>query len=73
MVAKGHERITSAFILGNVLDIPPDRQTAEPGKRLGQEMHRLGWRGPVTLWIGGRTAGGFERALAGEREPRDVD
>jgi hypothetical protein len=43
-------------IVSKALDIPPDRQTAEHGKRLGQEMRKLGWRGPMALWIGGRTA-----------------
>ena len=46
---------------GEVIGIPPDRQTAEHGKRLGFEMRKLGWQGPKALWLDSRTVKGYER------------
>ena len=36
-VLNVYQRITSAYVLAKVIGIPPDRQTAEHGKRLGFE------------------------------------
>lgn len=57
------ERITSAYVLGKVIGIPPSHQTAEHGKRLGLAMRKHRWDGAKQLWIGGRNARGFERSL----------
>jgi predicted P-loop ATPase len=61
------ERVTSQYVLGKVIGIPADRQTAEHGKRLGAIMRKFGWDGPKALWIGDRTARGYERRI--EQEP----
>ncbi len=58
------ERVTSAYVLGVVLGIPPDRQTPEHGKRLGAAMRKHEWKGPKAIRIGGRVAKGFERPAA---------
>jgi predicted P-loop ATPase len=55
------EQITSAFLLGKVIGIPPSQQTAEQGKRLGFAMRKNGWDGSKSIWIGGRGAKGFDR------------
>lgn len=59
----GFERVTSAYVLWKVIGIPPSQQTPEHGKRLGMAMRKHGWVGPDPLWIGGRTAKGYERKL----------
>jgi predicted P-loop ATPase len=60
------ERVTSQYVLGKIIGIPADRQTAEQGKRLGAIMRKLGWTGPAAFWIGDRTARGYERPIVGE-------
>ena len=62
------ERVTSAYVLGQVLSIPAAQQVAEHGKRLRRAMNANGWRGPDVLWIGGRAVKGYERDV---REPWD--
>lgn len=61
------ERVTSAWLLLDVLRIPEAQQNAEHGKRLGIVMRKLGWKGPKVYKIGGRSARGYER----EQEPSD--
>ena len=57
------ERITSAFVAQIVLGIPVERQSSATGQNIGRAMRKNGWTGPKPLWIGGRTAKGFERAV----------
>jgi predicted P-loop ATPase len=57
----GRERVTSAWLLTDVLRIPEGQQNAEHGKRLGMVMRKLGWKGPKGYQIDGRVARGYER------------
>lgn len=63
------ERVTSRWLLTDVLAVPIWQQAPEHSARLGTVMRSLGWRGPEkTMWIGGRAARGYERDVT-EREP----
>jgi predicted P-loop ATPase len=55
------QRVSSTFVLGDVLGVPPDRRTAEMQKRAGLVMRSLGWSGPKVAKIGGRSVRAYVR------------
>jgi predicted P-loop ATPase len=57
----GRERVTTRWLLTDLLGISAGQQNAEHGKRLGMIMRKDGWRGPKGYQIDGRWARGYER------------
>jgi hypothetical protein len=57
------ERIATWWLLGDVLSIPPERQTPALTHRLSSVMQGLGWSEPHQMKIGGRNQRGYERPL----------
>ena len=57
----GEERISSMFILRDVIMIESRNLTPEHGKRLSRVLGRLGWNGPKPMRINGKTERGYWR------------
>lgn len=55
-------RVSSVYVIGVALAIPPDRRTTEHGKRAGLVMKSLGWTYKKTR-INGRSVWGFVRPI----------
>jgi len=61
---NSEHRVSSTYILTDVLGIPVDRQTSEHAKRANQVLQSLGWRKPATtIRIGGRPIRGYTRPV----------
>ncbi len=58
------ERIASAYLIGDVINIPPAQRNAAHGKRIGEIMRDLKWRGPIKVRIGGVPMAGYARDLS---------
>jgi hypothetical protein len=64
--ARGNEeRITTRDLLEQHLAIKADRLTEQHPRRLAYVMRRLGWQGPVVLWVDGKAVRGYRRDTAG--------
>ncbi len=59
------ERITTRDLMEHHLRIGAERLTDMVPKRLAYTMRRLGWQGPVTLWMDGRAVKGYRRDAGG--------
>jgi putative DNA primase/helicase len=60
--ARGNEeRITTRDLLEQHLAIKADRLTEQHPRRLAYVMRRLGWQGPVVLWVDGKAVRGYRR------------
>lgn len=60
-IVRGMERLTSTE-LKEVVGLGT-RATPQDTHRVASIMRRLGWTGPKMLWINGRSAKGYERAV----------
>ena len=57
------ERITSEYLLAEILGIAKDKLSPDQSSRLGYVMRRLGWEGPTQLRVGSRSCAGYRRKL----------
>ena len=56
----GHEYIATRALF-QLLEIKPDRATAEHAKQLGMTMRKLGWDGPTRVRIDGHRIRGYQQ------------
>jgi predicted P-loop ATPase len=54
-------RVTSNYLLTNVLKISEDRMTFSHSLQLGRVMRHLGWEGPVGMRFGAATKKGYRK------------
>ena len=61
-IADGAERRIATYeLMHGYLGMAADRMTDLMGKRLSYTMRRLGWQGPMTLWINQKSTRGYRR------------
>jgi len=58
-------RITTLELYTGRLALGADRISDSQAKRLSHVMHRLGWEGPLYIWVDGKSARGYKRNLTG--------
>jgi hypothetical protein len=60
------ERIATTEIFETVLEVPKERRQQFQEKRVANLMKKLGWVGPKSLKVKGKTLRGYERPLSSE-------
>jgi predicted P-loop ATPase len=64
-------RISTYELMHAHLGVATERMTDFMGKRLSYTMRRLGWQGPMTLWINQKSTRGYRRTLT-HKTSKDV-
>jgi hypothetical protein len=60
---NGYVKVTSQFLLGNVLGISREKVHQNHAIRLSRVMECLGWEKPPNIWIGAKPAKGYRKSV----------
>jgi hypothetical protein len=60
---NGYLKVSSQFLLSNVLGISRERLNQNHTVRLSRVMECLGWEKPPNIWIGAKPAKGYRKSL----------
>ena len=60
---NGYVKVTSQFLLSNVLGISREKLNQNHTVRLSRVMECLGWEKPPNIWIGAKPAKGYRKSV----------